>query len=217
MFTALATKPVARPLAAFRGEVITLEKPDEDYINLARKLRVTVPTVDTSVEKLNNFLYNNNWPVYSLDAVIPYMTKISDRDNPMRSGWGWTALRREDNKYTTVFNGSRQALKTGRGRHYRKAIDWLNSSRVYQLAVPLHALQKVDILTQAGFTPDKGYHYVVSDLNVEAQVVPKPDPFLMVYVGVKEGEDGWTHVPRANRFVIDFWDEPGFGIAEQLK
>ena len=39
----------------------------------------------------------------------------------------------------------------------------------------------------------------------------KPDPFLMAVV------PGLSDYTNGGRFVIDFWDEPGFGIERMLK
>lgn len=81
------------------------------------------------------------------------------------------------------------------------------SSKPYDRTVPLHAIRRVALI-------EKNYNgrvgFFVSDYAL-APTIQYPDPFLMVIV------------PNANvnrgvgRFIIDFWDEPGFGIEQMLK
>lgn len=80
------------------------------------------------------------------------------------------------------------------------------SSPVYDRLVPAHALKKVVKIEKA--FGDKVALFV-SDYAPMPHI-QHPDPFLMAVIlnpRVKEG---------VGRFVIDFWDEPGFGIEQQL-
>jgi hypothetical protein len=218
MFTTIE-KPKAKSLVPVETFDLTRYHPTDEYRKVAQKIGFNVPKVDTRLLDIESFLFSNNWPVYNLSEVIKYMTRVSNRDNPKRTGWGWTPLREKDCASYT-FLGSRDCLKRAGDKYPRRtAIDWLNRdlyNTSYRLPVPLTALQKVAKLEEAGFTSGNGFKYVVSDYEVAVRTVPKPDPFLMVYLGLPKDQREET-IPRSQRWVIDFWDEPGFGLTEQLK
>ena len=77
------------------------------------------------------------------------------------------------------------------------------SSQPYPFVVPAHALEKV-VLIEREFGP-RVYFYV-ADYNV-----PNPDPFLLA--AIPSPRDRGTE----GLFVIDFWDEPGFGVESMVK
>lgn len=74
-----------------------------------------------------------------------------------------------------------------------------NEHHGYNRPVPLHALRKVQLI-------EEGYHgkvyFAVSDY-----VSRNPDPFLAARI----------NAGNIVTFVIDVWDEPGFGIMEMIK
>jgi hypothetical protein len=80
---------------------------------------------------------------------------------------------------------------------------------IYARTIPLHALEKI-ALVEREFGAGK-VKFLVSDYTVRPDVVINPDPFLMVVVPNPELRAG------QGRFVIDVWDEPGFGIARMVK
>ena len=81
------------------------------------------------------------------------------------------------------------------------------STMPYDRAVPIHALRKVAMIEKA-FKGDVGF--LVNDYALAAHIV-NPDPFLMVVIPNPKLNIG------IGRFVIDFWDEPGFGIEQMIK
>lgn len=81
------------------------------------------------------------------------------------------------------------------------------SAGIYDKTIPLHALRKVAKITRA-FGAKVGLF--VCDYALAPQI-QYPDPFLMAVVSNPRVGNG------TGRFVIDFWDEPGFGLDRQLK
>ena len=73
---------------------------------------------------------------------------------------------------------------------------------VYSKVVPISALKKVALIEKHKFE----VAFAVSDYYV-----PNPDPFLLVALR----NIPWSHAP-SGFFVIDFWDEPGFGIDKMI-
>lgn len=214
-------KPIPTPFSVengAQGQRLKREVPNEEYQSLAKKVDYVFVKPSDMLIEFKLFLEKSNWPIYNLDAVLPYMTRIAHRDNPKDDGWGWIPLRPSDHSHYANFAGSGKATVRGlTGKVLDRAFDWLNTEATrYTRPIPLHALKKIDALDNAGFTGNNRlFNVVVSDYTVEYDVV---DPFLMVYYnknaigGADEGK-----IPHAHRFVIDFWDEPSFGLAEQLK
>ncbi len=82
-------------------------------------------------------------------------------------------------------------------------------SKVYVRTIPLHALKKMARIEKEFGIGKVGF--LVTDYVTEPHVVIQPDPFLMAVVpnvGVAKG---------VGRFIIDVWDEPGFGISQMMK
>jgi len=81
------------------------------------------------------------------------------------------------------------------------------SSKTYDKTVPLHALRKALLI-------DKKFAGKVSLFVCDYALAPQvqyPDPFLMAVIPNPKLDIG------IGRFVIDFWDEPGFGLEQMLK
>lgn len=89
-------------------------------------------------------------------------------------------------------------------------IDWRTvPTPFYTRTIPLHALKKIALIERE-FTAAK-VTFLVSDYTLAPHVVVDPDPFLMAVIpnaAVAHGK---------GRFIIDVWDEPGFGINKMLK
>lgn len=79
--------------------------------------------------------------------------------------------------------------------------------RVYDKIIPLHALRKVGAI-ESEFKKAP-VHFFVCDYALAPQI-EYPDPFLLAVVPNTKLSTG------VGRFVIDFWDEPGFGIEQML-
>ncbi len=89
-------------------------------------------------------------------------------------------------------------------------VDWRTMpSAAYTRTLPLHALKKVAFIEREF----KAGHpiFLVSDYTVTADIVVNPDPFLMAVIPNSAVAHG------KGRFIIDVWDEPGFGIDRMLK
>lgn len=83
------------------------------------------------------------------------------------------------------------------------------SAEPYTRTIPMHALSKIALI-EGEFGAGK-VSFLASEYTTQPHMVIKPDPFLMAVIpnpGVNRGE---------GRFVIDVWDEPGFGIERMLK
>ncbi len=76
----------------------------------------------------------------------------------------------------------------------------------YDKLVPIHALRKVAEIERDFREP---VSFFVCDY-APAPHIEHPDPFLMVVVNNERLSKG------VGRFVIDFWDEPGFGLEQML-
>lgn len=88
--------------------------------------------------------------------------------------------------------------------------DWrAHPSKAYTRTLPLHALKKV-ALVEKHFGAGKAA-FLVTDYCVAPHVVVNPDPFLMAVIPNSAAAHG------KGRFIIDVWDEPGFGIERMLK
>ena len=91
-----------------------------------------------------------------------------------------------------------------------RRLDWrIDASPAYTRTIPLHALKKVALI-------EKEYGvgkvaFLVSDYTTAPHQIVNPDPFLMAVVPNSAVGFG------KGRFVIDVWDEPGFGIARMVK
>ena len=96
-------------------------------------------------------------------------------------------------------------------QHIRAGSDFYDSSRAqpYALTIPLHALKKIALIEKE-FGAGK-VSFLVTDYTTQPHVVITPDPFLMAVV------PNSAVVHGKGRFIIDVWDEPGFGLARMLK
>lgn len=194
----------------------------EEYAEVAAQVGVTPP--ELAVENFKILLRKLDLPVYALDAVVAYMDDKAAKESKDQAGWEWQLLREKD----FVRQGFGRAAERGgmwatfsrvdasglvEERAETPASDYYpgltfndNPPRLYSNLVPLHALKRIAMIEKE-FT---GAHFMVSDYLL-AKHVPHPDPFLMAVIPNARLNKG------VGRFVIDFWDEPGFGIKEMLK
>lgn len=95
------------------------------------------------------------------------------------------------------------------GFRHRAAVRafWESPSPAYTRTLPLHALKKIAAIERAF---QHKVVFLVTEYTTRAQITINPDPFLMAVIpntAVSHGK---------GRFIIDVWDEPGFGIKQML-
>jgi hypothetical protein len=203
----------------------TTDKSLMDYAALAKEVGVEVPQL--VIEDFMGVMEKKNFPIYSRREVVQYMDAKAAADGK-GFGWEWKAIRKKDSQLTkklTFGKPSRTVFLTAEGKdredndifsfmilrnssspqRIEPASDYYNGERgkVYDKAIPMHALQRVAAIERDYAGP---VCFLVSDYATEPHI--KPDPFLMVVLPNVPVEQGC--------FVIDFWDEPGFGIDKML-
>lgn len=203
-----------------------------EYAELASAIGIMPP--DLGIESFKAFLIAHDLPIYSLTEVVAYMDNIAARESKEAAGWEWRPLRQKDDEHLDLHFG-RQARR-GRDEYGNRtnAADIVAGSdyysgptermyvddrgnqkitrdrgtgRVYNRTIPLHAVRRVALIEREHKGP---VAFFVSDYAL-APAIQYPDPFLMVVVPNPKAHLG------EGRFVIDFWDEPGFGIDKMLK
>lgn len=210
---ALTARPQPALLSALSGQVIDSTN---EYRALAAKLKLRTPVPQLVDGTFGPLLKALEIPIYNEEVVVKYMDRMAAvhartathryHDNHFmgnHAGWLWRPLRVEDRiDLGDLCWGT--SLKTDRSEtkiiqpssnYYHKDV-----SSTYDHAVPFHALQKIDLIEENYKQP---VGFVVSDYAPLPE--RKPDPFLMAVL------------PTGSRFIIDFWDEPGFGIMDMVK
>lgn len=191
-----------------------------EYAEVAAIVGVTPP--DMIVEEFKLYLVESGMTVFALKTVVDFMDRKSKAEG-RGWGWHWLPLRDKDRLDATFGTSARR-------REFVKSISgdvsWRGEDRpssdfysplsfgfsgesavpAYPHTVPLHALKKVAKI-EAEFKHPVAF--MVSDYAPAPQF--RVDPFLMAVVENPRLRDG------VGRFVIDVWDEPGFGIEEMLK
>jgi hypothetical protein len=230
--------PAARPavqssrLAAQRLAP-TAEQELAEYAELAAAVGVAAP--DLNIRQFEAVLHRLDFPVFSLPAVVKYMDEKAAKESKERAGWEWRPLREKDDlvglrfgkRAERNYSGEREIITNpasdyfvgsnvvkagshggGQGQIW-PAVDTLSgrSSSPYDRTIPLHALRRVARIEKEYQGP---VAFFVSDYAL-APAIQYPDPFLMAVVPNLNVKNG------TGRFVIDFWDEPGFGIEQMLK
>ena len=189
---------------------------------------VGVDPRDILVEEFRALLIKLDLPVFNLPTVVKYMDNLVRVDNPAGLGWHWCPVRPKDTEHKMQWGkASIQHHDSGktagsdyyeshqlRRQHERFRIGIYDgqstpaSSPVYTRTLPIHALRKIAQIEKE-WTGDIAF--LVTDYTTTPHIVVNPDPFLMAVIpnsGVSHGK---------GRFVIDVWDEPGFGIDQMLK
>lgn len=184
---------------------------------------------DLIIERFKDFLRAKDWSVFPLPAVIDYMNKKSAEESAAKAGWHWRPLREKDNIRDARFGFPAHQRQDGQiqpacdhyfGPHKERRMRWSNSGQnhteadeeitasalPYDKLVPLHALRKVATILREFPEP---VSFFISDY-APAPYIEHPDPFLMAVINNLRMHSG------CGRFVIDFWDEPGFGLEAQL-
>jgi len=116
-------------------------------------------------------------------------------------------------RWQALSNAAALQSRSYAGQTHRKpGSDFYNNAAValYRRAIPLHALRKIALIEKEFDGPIRPV-FMVTEYTTEAQVVIRPDPFLMAVIPNELVAQGH------GRFIIDVWDEPGFGIERMLK
>lgn len=202
-----------------------------EYAELAALVGVMPP--DLAIESFKQFLRDKDIPVFSLAEVVAYMDAKAAAESKDKAGWQWHPLRAEDNLSEVAFGrpaqhnwnrrngGGGEPILEPASDHYRGNVTLKHhvgdgtfhesvsapSAMPYDKMIPLHALRKVALIDRE-FTGEVSFF--VCDYAL-APAIQHPDPFLMAVIKNPNLENG------TGRFIIDFWDEPGFGLEQMLK
>lgn len=215
---------------------------NEDNIAEYRRVakEVGISDQDMLVEEFRLFLARKDWPVFNLLEVVSYMDDLTAKDNPTKLGWHWCPVRAKDAKTPMTFGRPSiddygRSMKQASSDFYQshRFNEWQNFGRggfvttlgagnvptppdwrtmqsaAYTRTLPLHALKKVATIEREFKGGD--VVFLVTDYTVAPHVVINPDPFLMAVIPNSAVAHG------KGRFIIDVWDEPGFGIERMLK
>lgn len=211
----------------------------EDHIAEYRKVakEIGLSAQDMMVEEFRIFLAKHDIPVFNLQEVVSYMDELSDRDNPTKLGWHWCPVREKDSEVTMTFGRpsevnynrlenvkasdfyeshrykewiERQNFNARAGYISAEKTDWRTMrSPAYTRTLPLHALKKI-ALVEREFKSCQVV-FLVTDFTTRPHTIVNPDPFLMAVIPN-------SAVPHGKgRFIIDVWDEPGFGIERMVR
>lgn len=204
-----------------------------EYSELATVIGIMPP--DLGIESFKALLAKLNFPIFDLHEVIRYMDNKAAQESKEKAGWEWRPLREKDDRQmrfgreferpdgryspprlgvpaSDYYFGPRSVTRhfindQGGGQTSTQTFDQKGSHKVYDRTIPLHAVRRIAAIEKE-FTGDVAFF--VSDYALLPSVL-YPDPFLMAVIPNVNVANG------VGRFVIDFWDEPGFGIEQMLK
>lgn len=203
-----------------------------EYAELSIAIGIMPP--DLGIESFKALLVKLDIPIFSLHEVIRYMDAKAEKESKHRSGWEWRPLREKDHLENLKFGTAAQRRQDQYGRQSADSVivpatDYYagitetayqhkgmqvpathrspGSSKPYDRTIPLHAVRRCAAIEKDYKGP---VSFFVSDYALAPQIV-NPDPFLMAVIPNLNVGNG------TGRFVIDFWDEPGFGIEQMLK
>lgn len=208
----------------YKPVIQTLEIPNLDgmaeYVAVAKAVGIAPPAL--AVEQFKQWLRNSGMTVFELESVVKFMDAKSAAEG---TGWGWMwkSLRGKDSKniktfgtaasrnspfrFPLMYDFERDEVVRNNRNSEIVATDYFDpNTAAYEHDVPLHALKKVAKIEKEF---DGDVRFFVSDYAPAPQRAP--DPFLMALVPNPRVASG------IGRFVIDVWDEPGFGIEQMLK
>ena len=205
----------------------------EEYAEIAAVIGVTPP--DLQIEEFKALLVKLDYPIFSLSEVIAYMDDKAAKESKEKAGWEWRPLRAKDDRSmafgrpasridpyrnteiakpaSDYYSGPARGRRTQHvgnrdpGAVYWHEFDVKGQHAVYDRTIPLHALRRVAAIEKE-FKGDVAFFVCDYALMPEIRY---PDPFLMAVIPNVNVTNG------TGRFIIDFWDEPGFGIAQMLK
>lgn len=212
-----------------------------EYAALAATLGLEPPHLH--IETFKAVLKKLDFPIFALPEVVAYMDEKAEKESKHKAGWEWKPLRAKDHRevsfgracqrpdgnyaparlgipasdyYAGLSETSSQRWVDNAPTAEDRQVRMLQTAEAQQIerkrtaynhTIPLHAMRRVAAIERE-FTGDVAFF--VSDYALLPAVL-YPDPFLMAVIpnpNLSRGE---------GRFVIDFWDEPGFGIEQMLK
>lgn len=206
-----------------------------EYSELATAIGISTP--DLRIEAFKTFMFEHDLPIFSLAEVIEYMDAKAAKESKQKAGWEWRPLREKDNRQMTFgracqrpdgnyspprlgqpasdyYAGPARATSSWYGQTTRdghevlsREYDKKGEHQVYDRTIPLHAVRRVALIEREH---KSDVAFFVSDYALLPEVL-YPDPFLMAVIPNINVAKG------TGRFVIDFWEEPGFGIDKMLK
>jgi len=209
-------EPVSLEMDAYTPEQL------KEYSEIASL--VGVAPLEFVVEEFKTYLSTKEFPVFDLATVIAFMDAKSKNEG---NGWGWNWLPLREKDRVEVSFGQ-EATRREMSMAWGASSTWIGEDRpasdhyashrwgsrmigasptpIYSKIVPLHALKKVAMI-------EKEFGHTVSFMVCDYAPAPafRADPFLMVVIPNSRLNEGY------GRFVIDVWDEPGFGIDKMLK
>jgi hypothetical protein len=206
-----------------------------EYRTLAKEIGLS--DQDMLVEEYRLFLAKHDIPTFNFQEVVSYMDEIAASDNPTKLGWHWCPVREKDADVVMSFGRPsreeqfvtndqierRQSVASDYYESHRFAyirgsyrgelpasFDWRTMrSPAYSRTIPLHALKKI-ALVEREFKGGQVV-FLVTDYTIAPHVIVNPDPFLMAVIPNSAVAHG------KGRFIIDVWDEPGFGIDRMIR
>jgi hypothetical protein len=194
-------KPEATPVVSKYEEV-------QEYARAAAAIGLAVP--DLTIRRFAAVLEKLGLPVYDNETVWKYMTHLAKTEGN-GTGWRWRPLRERDRfngQFGTSERDYKADLQVSTGYYYN------NDGRgelavLYSHIIPLHAVQKIAMVEAAVQNQGLSPRFFVSDYATKAE--GRPDPFLMAVIPNPNLRS------KEGMFVIDVWDEPGFGIMDMVK
>lgn len=196
-----ATKPLVKPEPQ---KVLLADHPTTtEYDTLARELTLELPQLRTN--RFLEYMAKHDLPIYDLPTVVDYMDRIAKRDGNGK-GWLWRPMGRED--ANAAFMGDVDFGRRASGRKGSSDFFFhMNYINTYAHPIPMRVLQRAKLIKNYSHGTTRPILFIsdyTTKLDLQKRPLP-PDPFLMAYL--PETKD---------RYVVDFWDEPGFGIKEML-
>lgn len=235
----LESRPVhmraaVRPaLSQIKLEKHVADARQEDYLKEYAELAILtgVAPPDLGIESLKAILVRHDIPIFDLHEVVAYMDAKAEKESNERAGWEWMPLRERDKQHLHIkfgrapkgadlrydpprpvipgsdfYEGPSETTYFNRDSNETSVDRAPGSGRVYNRTIPLHALRRVATIEKEH---PGNVAFFVSDYALAPHVI-YPDPFLMAVIPNPNAANG------TGRFVIDFWDEPGFGIEQML-
>ncbi len=209
-----------------------------EYIAVAEE--VGIDPQDMEVERFRVFLAKHDIPTFNLKEVVSYMDELVKKDNPTGFGWHWCPVRDRDaarrqmtwgrpstdrRRWDGRMMGNEEPitpasdfyesnqfrrLREMQQRGFQEPADYrIEPSPAYTRTIPLHALKKIALIERE-FGAGRAV-FLVTDYTTQPHIVVNPDPFLMAVIPNSAVAHG------KGRFVIDVWDEPGFGISRMVR
>jgi hypothetical protein len=229
-------RPAMKSATLEKQHVAAMQEDLKEYAAAAAAIGFAPPNLQ--IEAFKQFLVKHDLPVFSLAEVVAYMDRKAAAEAKDKAGWHWCPLRGKDDRFGLSFGLGGSDIRHWEGEanvrpasdfyrgpihvaagivrsssgytHEVAAHDTAASAKPYQWTVPLHALKKVALI-ESEFKDDDIAFFVCDYAPAPAPTIVYPDPFLMAVIPNPLANKG------VGRFILDFWDEPNFGISQMVK